>query len=296
MFRSFMGCVVLGLVVPVKSVLSCATCLCGDPTITSMGTEKPFAGRMRLGVEYLTRGETVGVPAVSEHVIDEQRLNLSISYAFNTQWIVAASLPLVSKQVDRFDLSHEQASGVGDLDLSARWFLGGDDRFPARALWGLQFGLRLPTSAEQKLNGVPIDFDAQPGAGATIPSLGAWYGYYRAPWFFYTSSVYQHAIDEGYQSYQAGDVLLLTGHTQYAWQPGLALSFSLDARIKQPDRYAGIVDADSGGLLLMASPGLAWTPLTDLVINLAYQVPVIEHVHGRQEEAASLRLGVVYDF
>jgi hypothetical protein len=296
MFRSFTGWALLGCAVPVNSVFACATCLCGDPTITSMGTEKPFAGRMRVGVEYLSRGETVGIPALSEHVIDEQRLNLSVSYAFSMQWIVAASLPLVSKQINRYDLTHEQASGVGDLDLSARWFLGGDDHFPARELWGLQFGLRLPTSSEQQVNGVPIDFDAQPGTGASVPSLGAWYGYYRTPWFFYSSVVYQHAIDEGYQSYQAGDVWLVTGHAQYAWQPKLALSFSLDARYKQQDRYAGIVDADSGGLLLMASPGLAWMPLTDLVINLSYQVPVLEHVHGRQQEAASLRVGVVYDF
>ena len=296
MYRYIIGGVLLWLILPVKPAHACATCLCGDPTITSMGTEKPFTGRMRAGIEYLSRSETIGEAGVNQQIIDEQRISISISYAFNTHWIVAATLPLVSKQLNRFDLSHEQASGVGDLDLSARWFLGGDESFPERELWGLQFGVRLPTSTEQEINGQPIDFDAQPGAGATIPSLGAWYGYYRTPWFFYSSVVYQHAIDEGYQSYQAGDVWLLTGHAQYAWQPRLALTFSLDARQKQQDRYAGVVDENSGGLLLMASPGLAWIPLSDLVVNLTYQVPVLEHVHGRQEESPSLRLGAVYDF
>ena len=296
MYRYFVGGVLLWIVLPVSSVFACATCLCGDPTITSMGTEKPFAGRTRVGVEYLSRSETIGEAGVNQQIINEQDIRISASYAINTRWIVAANLPLVSKQLDRYDLSQEQASGVGDMELSARWFLSGDEQFPARELWGLQFGIRLPTSTEQYLNGQPIDFDAQPGAGATIPNLGAWYGYYHTPWFFHSSLVYQHAIDEGYQSYEAGDVWLLTGFAQYAWQPKLALSFSLDARQKQPDHYAGVIDENSGGLLVMASPGFAWMPLTDLVVTMIYQIPVIERPYGEQEESSSLHLGAVYDF
>ena len=296
MYRVLFMCLMSGLLLRSGDVVACATCLCGDPTLTTMGTEKPFAGRMRVGVEYLNRGETVGEAGVSEHVIEEERLTYNFSYSFNAQWIVAASLPLVTKTVDRFDLTHEQASGVGDVDLSARWFIGGDTPFPVRELWGLQFGLRLPTSTEQYANGEAIDFDAQPGAGTTIPSLGAWYGYYRTPWFFYTSATYQHAVDEGYQGYQAGDVFLVTGHAQYAVNPDLALQFSLDARAKAQDHYFDVVDEDSGGLLVMASPGLAWTPLEDLIVNASVQLPVIENVNGRQEEDPTFRLGVIYDF
>lgn len=275
---------------------ACATCLCGDPTITIMGTEKPFSGRLRGSIEYINRGETVGTAGVNEHVIDEERLTYSLSYNLTDSWIVAASLPMVSKTVTRYDLSREEASGVGDMDLSARWFIGGDENFPARNLWGMSFGMRLPTSTEQSSGSERIDFDAQPGAGTTIASLGLWYGHYRTPWFFYTSFSYQHALDEGHQGYQAGDVLLVTGHLQYALHKDLALSISLDARSKEQDHYYDVVDPDSGGVLIMASPGLAWTPVTDLVINATVQIPVIENVHGRQEEDNSLRIGVTYDF
>ena len=296
MYRLLIVCLVTGLLLHAEHLYACATCLCGDPTLTTMGTEKPYAGRMRVGAEYLSRGETVGEPGVSEHVIEEERLTFNFSYSLNEHWIVAASLPLVTKTVDRFDLTHEQGNGVGDMDLTVRWFIGGDNRFPVRELWGMQFGLRVPTSTEQYANDEAIDFDAQPGAGTTIPSLGAWYGYYRTPWFFYTSANYQHAIDEGYQGYQAGDVFLLTGHAQYAVKPGLALQFSLDARAKAQDYYFDVVDEDSGGLLVMASPGLAWTPLDDLIVNVSVQLPVIENVNGRQEEDPTYRLGVIYDF
>lgn len=277
-------------------VFACATCLCGDPTITAMGTEKPFAGRLRVGMDYLSRGEAVGEPGSDEHKIDEQRISYSLSYAPSENWILAASLPVVDKEVRRFDLSRETASGIGDADLYARWYLRDGAQVPARHLWGLQFGVRVPTSSEQKSGGEAIDFDGQPGAGATIPNLGLWYGYFRSPWFFYLSTVYQHAVDEGYQGYQAGDVLLATAHAQYALGSyDLALSFSLDGRSKAQDSYSDVKDDDSGGVLVMATPGIAWTPVTDLVVNLSYQIPAVENLNGRQEEDPVFRIGVTYD-
>ncbi len=296
MRRIFVCGFTLVLSVNVGTVWACATCLCGDPTITTMGTEKPFAGRMRAGIEYLSRGETVAEPGVSELVTDEERLTYSFSYAISAEWIVAASVPMVTKQVKRYDLSRQQGSGIGDLDLSARWFVGKDESFPVRHLWGVQFGVRLPSSTEQKHNGVAIDIDAQPGVGATIPNLGIWYGRYEMPWFFYTSAAYQHALTEGYQGYQAGDVFMITALTQYALLQNLAVQFSLDGRFKQQDHYNDVKDHDSGGVLVMATPGIAWTPIEDLVVNASYQTPVIENVRGRQVEDVTLRVGVTYDF
>ena len=292
---SFFG-IAIALCLNTNNLWACATCLCGDPTITTMGTEKPFAGRKRAGAEYLTRGEKAAEPGISEFETEEDRITYNFSYALNSEWMFAASLPFVTKTVKRFDMSSAQGSGVGDLDFSARWFIGKDTHFPARYLWGVQFGLRLPTSSEQTLNGEPIDIDAQPGGGATIPSVGAWYGRYAMPWFFYVSAAYQHAVNTGYQGYEAGDVTLLTGLVQYALNYGIALQFSLDSRFKRYDEYSGVRDENSGGVLVMATPGLAWTPVEDLVINLSYQAPAIENGHGRQEEDATIRIGVAYDF
>lgn len=296
MRRIYLCCALIIVGVSPDVAFSCATCLCGDPTITTMGTEKPFAGRMRASVDYVSRGEKVGQINTSEHEIDEQRLTYSFSYTLSDQWVVAASLPLVTKKVKRFDLTREQASGLGDADLSVRWYLGKDDHFPARHMWGAQFGLRIPTSIEQQHNGEAIDFDAQPGAGATVPSVGLWYGRYQMPWFFYASTSLLHAVDDGYQGYHAGDVILLTGHSQYALQPKLALQFSIDARRKEQDAYNGVQDDDSGGTLIMATPGVAWTPITDLIASISYQIPAVENANGRQEEDVLLRAGITYDF
>jgi len=296
MRRIIVSGLTLALSINANSVWACATCLCGDPTITTMGTEKPFAGRKRVGVDYLSRGETSADPGISELVTDESRITYSFSYALNSEWMFAASLPLVTKEVTRFDTSHAQGSGMGDMDLSARWFIGKDRDFRPRYLWGAQFGLRVPTSTEQTKDGVAIDIDAQPGVGATIPSMGLWFGRYAMPWFFYTSGSYQHAVTEGYQGYQAGDVVLLTGMAQYALNYGIAVQLSLDGRFKQHDKYHDVTDEDSGGVLIMASPGIAWTPIEDLVVNMSYQILVIEDPNGRQAEDPTFRIGVAYDF
>jgi hypothetical protein len=270
--------------------------MAGDPTITVMGTEKPFEGRMRVGVDYLERSETVGVSGVSDVKTDEERITYNFSYSLNVDWMFAVSIPTVTKKIKRYDLSSQTGSGLGDADLSARWFIGKGESFMRHNLWGMQFGIRLPTSEEEKSNGVPIDIDAQPGAGATIPSIGIWYGKYVTPWFFYFSGIFKHAIDEGYQGYKAGDVLLGTAMGQYAVNEKLAVQVGFDGRYKKKDKFYDTYDDDSGGILVMAAFGMAWTPIEDLVINFNYQTPAIENPNGDQEEDATFRIGVAYDF
>lgn len=295
MLRTVLPLVCLALL-PAQNALACATCLCGDPTLTTMGVEKPFAGRTRLNIEYLARDESMGVPQQSELTIDEKRMTYSLSYAPNELWMFGLSLPMVTKNVQRFDTSEDQSSGAGDIDLSVRHVIGNDESFPKRQLWGVQVGVRLPTSTEQETNGQPIDFDAQVGAGATVASLGLWSGWYRSPWFFYTSATAQHYLEDGYQGYRAGDALLMTGQAQYALTYSLALQFGIDARWKGKDHYRDEADPNSGGFLAMAAPGIAWTPFTDTILHARMQVPVLENPNGKQEEGNVLYVGVTYDF
>jgi len=261
-----------------------------------MGMGKPFAGRSRAGVEYITRGEKGAEPGVNDFKTYERRIAYSFSYALTVDWVFAISLPMVTKKVERYDLSMQQGSGRGDIDLSARWVLGKDRQFASRYLWGVQFGLRLPTSEQQAIESQVIDIDAQPGVGATVPSLGLWYGRYANPWFLYGSFAIQHATSEGYQGYQAGDVLLLTAMSQYAMTNTFAIQVGFDGRYKRYDYYRGERDPNSGGVLVMGSPGLVWTALEDLVINFKYQIPLRERPHGYQEEERTLRWGASYDF
>ena len=46
----------------------------------------------------------------------------------------------------------------------------------------------------------------------------------------------------------------------------------------------------------MASPGISWMPVEDLIVNAAYQIPAADNLYGAQEEKAVLRMGLTYDF
>ncbi len=46
-------------VLSIPDASACATCLCGDPTLSAYDAEKPFAGRMRFSLSHLARSETV---------------------------------------------------------------------------------------------------------------------------------------------------------------------------------------------------------------------------------------------
>lgn len=284
------------LFVDSKPALACASCLCGDPTLTIMGVEKPFPGRTRIGIEYLSRSETSGTQNIDQHTIEEERIAYNFSYAPSKTWMFAASLPMITKQVNRFDDSSEQGSGVGDIDLTARWFIGQSASIINKHLWGAHFGIRLPTSKEETLNSRAVNFDAQPSAGALTHSIGLWFGEYRRPWFFYGSAIVQHASAQGYQEYEAGDALLVTLQTQYALHSKLAIQAGLDSRWKRQDQYNDEADENSGGALIMASLGLAWSPFTDWLIHFNVQHPTIENAHGTQKEDLALRAGVTYDF
>ncbi|HKO89712.1 MAG TPA: hypothetical protein VJU61_01085, partial [Polyangiaceae bacterium] len=67
-----------GLVV--RRVEACAACDSGDPTLTALGTEQPFAGRLRsaLGLRYRT--DAIGVPGVDEMNIRDLRADLSVAW------------------------------------------------------------------------------------------------------------------------------------------------------------------------------------------------------------------------
>ncbi|HYO67567.1 MAG TPA: hypothetical protein VEU33_15940 [Archangium sp.] len=53
----------------------------GDPTLTSMGTEQPFAGRLRLANQVRAWSLTTGQDAVDAVSLRELRMDLSVAYA-----------------------------------------------------------------------------------------------------------------------------------------------------------------------------------------------------------------------
>jgi hypothetical protein len=278
------------------SALACSPCLCGDPTLTTMGAEKPFAGRQRISLEVLDREERIGVAGVNKRVISEMRTTLGYSYWLDEKLALGVRVPLVDKQLSDANLAQQEASALGDIDIDARLYLWQDRPGVPRHIAGVQLGLRLTTANQEKSSGVVLDNDVQPGDGLTLASIGVWHGYFRFPWMVYSSSQVNFGLDQGYDDFDYGGSLKLSSTLQYALNYKFALQIGVDMRWSEQDSYNEVSDPDSGGFIAFLAPGAVVTLAQDLILNVKIQSPWIEDLDGDHEEDTALQLGVTYDF
>ncbi len=279
-----------------QPVWSCSTCKCGDNTINLFGAEKPFASRLRVGIDYLVRSETQGDPALNVRQTDEERLLLGLAYSPTRNLTLAVQVPFVSKTIEDSNRARQDAEGLGDIDLIGRWTLYRQGGISGRHLFGLRFGVRLPTTDEvTDASGDVLDIDVQPDAGATAPNAGAWYGYFRFPWFASVSATYFHYGD-GHQDFSPGDAVTASAIAQYGLTQRIAVQGGVDARYSQRNQFSGVDDPDSGGALAMAFGGIAVRALQELIVNAGVQVPLLDDLNGHQDEDPAWRIGLAYDF
>ena len=100
--------VLLCLLVPLvpRAALACASCSCGDPTLTRMGAEQPYDGRLRLGASVLTRDEEVLDAGGNVDLIDV-RFTATLAYALSERQMLSLALHFVYRHATQGE--HEVA-------------------------------------------------------------------------------------------------------------------------------------------------------------------------------------------
>lgn len=281
------------LVTAAPSALACSTCACGDYSITVTGLEKPYAGRLRGSLDGSSREESTGAGATLE-TIEEQRYTLGLSWSPDERLTFSAQLPWVRKHIVDAGGSLD-TDGLGDADLVARLVTFRSEGPVPRHLAGVRLGVRLPTAElVRDGSGAPLDPDAQPGPRAAAPNLGAWYGYYRLP-FLLSASVAYLDYATGAQDFRPGNATVGSLTAQYGWRDW-AGQLGLDARHSRPNAESGVDEENTGGTLVMGTVGIARRFGEDLVLNAAWQTPVVTKLYGEQDEENAFRVGIAYDF
>lgn len=291
---SFRHFIAAACVLATPAALACPTCSCGDYTLTLMGAEKSFPGRLRMALDWDSRSEEQGSGA-SRATLAENRYTLAASYAFTGDLSAAVRLPYSSKSAKTASLGSEEAAGLGDADLLGRYTLGKVGETTARHLWGLQAGTRIPTSSEQRANGVAVDIDAQPGTGQWAPLAGLWYSYFRYPLATYVTIGETMPLGEGYQGLDQGNALLASVTSQYALSQNWSAQLGVESRFAKRNTFYGVADEDSGGTAAFLTPGVVFSPDLNVLIHLSAQIPVVSRLHGEQDERGDIRLGVAFD-
>lgn len=276
-----------------RAAAACASCGCGDPTLTAMGQEKPFKNRVRLALEQRLGAHSTGAPAEQSLV---SRTAVSASWS-PLSWLTLGTLaPLIAVRSEAAQLPARQTVGFGDVELLVRALVFRDRRFSPRHIIGLLAGLKTPTGPRvSDSTGYPAPDDGQPGSGSWDGVYGASYGYFGARGSAFLSASYRQTT-AGYRGYQRGAVLGASLAFQFAVNRWSALVLGADFTHTEPSRLDSATRApDTGGELLAASPGLLFALHQDVLLRFALQVPVIQSWRGRQSETATGVVSLVVD-
>jgi hypothetical protein len=275
---------------------ACAVCGAGDPTLTVMGTEKPFAGRFRLAADVRFGGVWAGQPGVSEIDVTEQRFDLTAAYAPIPRLFLTLDLPVMRRIIHEIG-SSAVAYTPGDIELRAKIFIASLRRGPYLHQLALQTGVKLPTALEEHdAKGVALAAPLQPGCGAVAPELGAFYGLGRGPFSFYASAVIYlpYAVRQGPH---ASDSFRTSAAAQWQAHPRIAARIGFETRLDATaETVGGATDPNSGGFVGYVAPEVVVSPATDLLLHVGAHFPAIQALQGFHRERTIVGVGATYDF
>lgn len=278
-----------------QRALACATCGCGDPTLTIMGAEQPFEGRLRFSLEAQGRWDRLGAEGVDGGELREGRITLGASFAPSDRVVLSAAWPLVLRDVSRQSGARFVTLGPGDAEVRARFVLLRDRAFAPSHLFGPTLGLKLPTSLDQVgPNGELVPVDAQTGSGTVDPMFGLFYAHFADPWAVFASASVGIPLAGRYDE-SPGPSMRASVAGQYRLDRWITLRLGADARLDAPARVGEGTDPRSDHFSLFASPDLLWSPVSDWVLVLGARVPVLQISEQGREEGWYFSLAVAVD-
>ncbi|MCA9644301.1 MAG: transporter [Myxococcales bacterium] len=278
-----------------RTARACAACGCGDPTLTVMGSEKPFAGRFRTALSGSWRRDTMGYAGEDEVVLTERRLDLRLAWAPAPAVFIELGLPLLDRQTRDVTLAEARTTGLGDAELRAKLFVYQDDVRPSHLI-AVTPGVQFPTGKLQRdANGDLLPMEAQPTAGVFSALLGASYAYFAAPWSFYSSLNASHPLGE-VEGFRLSSSLRGTLALQLQALDWLALRAGPDFRVDSKARDSGESDPHSGGFIAFATADVVVSPFEDWLLGGGVNLPVWNALQGRHEESPIWRASVTTDW
>jgi len=155
-------------------------------------------------------------------------------------------------------------------------------------------GTSFPTGQDDiQVDGQRIDQRAQLGTGAWGPYLGLLYAFHQDPWNLMVGVTGRYRTTNSY-GYQFGAAVLWNLTLRYRVLEPLALSLGVDGRYAAHDTDSGDVQSNTGGLVLVATPGIAWNVSGAFWLYAQVQVPFATHLFGVQTVGPVVTVGLQY--
>ena len=282
---------------------ACSVCGCGDPLVLA-GDSMPVAGTFRfaLDYEYLTATARSDDQPDRIESLTQMTLRPVVVYSPLDRLNFVLQVPVVRKDWSLSASETEPSesaipTGLGDIDLGVRVFLWDATSIQAqrRQNFALTGGTSFPTGADDATNadGERIDQHAQLGTGAWGPYVGALYALHQDPWNFFLSVTGRFRTTNSFQ-YKFGDAVLWTAQLRFRVVESFAVQAGIDGRYAGRDRSAGVLQENTGGLVISATPGLAWNVTGPIWLLAQVQIPFATHLFGEQTVGVTASASLQY--
>lgn len=284
---------------------SCGSAFCMVNTNWSQGAWTEAGTRLDLRYEYINQDEPrsgtakVGVGEIPHDHDEIRTVNrnwvAALDHAFSANWGVNVSLPVVDRfhqhihnDPDTGDKETEtwDFSSLGDMRVLGRYQFASHTHDDASLdLWGLNFGLKLPTGKfhETNVDGELAERTLQPGTGTTDAVFGAYYSsvlpLHNLSWF--AQALYQSALNTR-EEFKPGNRFGVDLGTRYEAADRVGLMLQLNYQQKGRDKGLQAEPEDSGGSFLYVSPGASWDLSKKLQLYSFVQLPLYQKVNGVQ--------------
>lgn len=281
---------------------ACSVCACGDP-LAAVAETPGNRGSLRLGLE----AELLTVSSGSEAMagmtdeLTQWTLRPSVVWSPAARLNLVATVPFTRKRMVEtgmgMDSTMSDLSGLGDVELGARWFVFESVDFGARTSQSgaLLAGTSLPTGGNGATrNGVRVDEHGQLGTGGFGPSLGLFYRLSGDAWSGF-ATVTGRLRTENSHDYRYGEALHWT--LQGQWQQGnwFAASLAFEGRSAAADRQAGATVPNTGGLVLAATPAVHFNLFSGAWLFARAQLPFYRALLGEQTVGPVFAAGIRYE-
>ena len=276
---------------------ACASCGCGDPTLTATGVERPYKNRVRVAWEERYGSLTMGDDVSGERT-QFLRSTLAASWSPIPRLTLGATLPWVTSWIARAPMPRTSVTGLGDLELAARAVLFQEKSFaPHHVIWA-GAGLKFPTGYQATdSTGFQVPDDDQPGSGSWDPFAGLTYAYFSGEMTSFFASGTGRLTTAGWHGYRRGSTI--GGSLAFQLQPWSwgALQLGGDFLWQASDMLStGHGVPNTGGTTGYVMIALLANPWRDLLVRVVVDAPVIMALNGTQTVGPQVVAQISYDF
>jgi hypothetical protein len=239
-------------------------------------------------------GVFIGSGVVTQVVCEERRgggaevsgcaVVADFRYTPATHWVLGARAPLVLDRRAELDRSELSGSGLGDLELAAKWrfFRQVGPWFDRHA--AVELRVKLPTG-DSALPGElllprPLAHRATPGTGSTDWTLDLVFQQARRR-FVWSSDLLYRRNGLGEAGYRFGDELRLNLNAEYILlprvytTPGRELFVLVEpAIVYRRDDRLGAERVATGGTEALIAPGLQYVATEQMLLSVSLQLPL----------------------